>query len=132
MTKERRRLDAGGEFVDSDDENFEEHLFISDPLEGCEASDSCESKTKFVQGHFLPVESGDGEDGIVLCDTPGFGDTEGEAADIANAVSITSAIRSCSAAKLILLVRGVDIVASGDRGTALLKLFSLMKRLIAG
>ena len=66
---------------------------------------------------------------IVLCDTPGFEDTNGPEVDIANGISIVRAIRQCKTVKPVVLVSYKSI---GDRFEGLKSLIHLLARLIPG
>ena len=66
---------------------------------------------------------------IILCDTPGFDDTNGPEVDIANGISIVRAIRQCKTVKPVVLVSYKSI---GDRFQGLKKLTHLLAGLIPG
>ncbi|CAM2727660.1 unnamed protein product [Rotaria socialis] len=66
---------------------------------------------------------------VILCDTPGFEDTNGPEVDIANGISIVRAIRQCKTVKPVVLVSYRSI---GDRFEGLKKLAHLLAGLIPG
>jgi hypothetical protein len=47
---------------------------------------------------------GKSEDTIILCDSPGFGDTGGAVMDIANGLGIAEALRCCKSMKPIIVI----------------------------
>ena len=53
-----------------------ECIHVSDELEGCHVSNEADSQTKYLAAHPDPGT------GLVLCDTPGFEDTEGTVTDV--------------------------------------------------
>ena len=67
------------------------------------------------------------KDSIVLCDTPGVGDTQGAEEDIANGVSIVRAIRECRSVKPVVVIsyRGI-----GDRLSGLTSLSRALIRMM--
>ena len=44
------------------------------------------------------------EDGIILCDAPGFGDTDGVEVDISNGIGIIRALQKCKSVKFIIVL----------------------------
>ncbi|CAF4248425.1 unnamed protein product [Rotaria sp. Silwood2] len=64
---------------------------------------------------------------IILCDTPGFEDTNGPEVDIANGISIVKAIRRCRSVKPVVLISYKSI---GDRFEGLKNLTHLLAGLI--
>lgn len=66
---------------------------------------------------------------IILCDTPGFEDTNGPEVDIANGISIVRAIQKCKSVKPVVLVSYKSI---GDRFQGLKDLTHLLAGLIPG
>ncbi|CAF4609528.1 unnamed protein product, partial [Rotaria magnacalcarata] len=68
-----------------------------------------------------------GQDSIILCDSPGFGDTNGPEVDIANGIAIVRAIRVCESVKPVLLISYTII---GDRYEVLKDLTYTLARLI--
>ena len=65
----------------------------------------------------------------LLCDTPGFEDTNGAEVDIANGISIVKAIQQCKSVKPVVLVSYKSI---GDRFEGLKNLTHLLAKLIPG
>ena len=61
-----------------------------------------ESVTKYITA--VPIPSGKGGKQIVLCDTPGFGDTNGPEVDIANGIGVIRAIQNCKSVRPIVLI----------------------------
>ncbi|CAF3393328.1 unnamed protein product, partial [Rotaria sp. Silwood2] len=68
-----------------------------------------------------------GQDSIILCDSPGFGDTNGPEVDIANGIAIVRAIQVCESVKPVLIISYKSI---GDRYEGLKDLTHTLARLI--
>ncbi|ETO31352.1 Helicase conserved domain containing protein, partial [Reticulomyxa filosa] len=49
---------------------------------------------------------------VVLCDTPGFGDSSGPEVDVANGIGVIKALQSCKSVKPVVLI---SYIALGDR-----------------
>lgn len=58
------------------------------------------------------------EDGIILCDAPGFGDTNGVEVDISNGIGIIRALQKCKSVKFIIVLTD----QFGDTGDNLIKI----------
>jgi GTP-binding protein EngB required for normal cell division len=56
---------------------------------------------------------------MVLCDSPGFGDTDGAEIDIANGIGIVKAVQQCKSVKPVILISQQSI---GDRSEGITKL----------
>ena len=56
-----------------------------------------------VRAGDLPGSKLDPDTMIVVCDSPGFGDTEGHEVDIANGIGIARAVRRCKKVKPLIL-----------------------------
>ena len=56
----------------------------------------------------MPAE-GNFDGGLLCCDTPGVGDTEGTEVDVANAIAITAAIKTCSTLRIVLVMKGCTL-----------------------
>ena len=64
------------------------------------------SETRSLSAVTIPMndpEVESGQDPVILCDTPGFGDTSGAEMDIANGFSVVQAIRGCRSVKLVVV-----------------------------
>jgi energy-coupling factor transporter ATP-binding protein EcfA2 len=71
------------------------------------------SETRFVHALTLPCSTElDPSGTITLCDTPGFGDTEGAETDLANCLGIYHALKHCRSVRFVVLFSGK---ALGDR-----------------
>ncbi|CAF1394740.1 unnamed protein product [Adineta steineri] len=70
---------------------------------------------------------GRGDDGVILCDSPGFEDTSGPEVDIANGIGIVKAIKGCQSVKPVVLVSYKSI---GDRCTGVKDLAHMLTGLI--
>jgi hypothetical protein len=98
---------------------------VKDPLFGCDVGHHQDAQTKQVHAH--QVKGG----GTVLCDTPGFDDTDdskGSTTDVANSIATFHTIRACRSVQILLLVDTRDI--GGGRGGDLKKLLQLMNRFV--
>ncbi|CAM4971805.1 unnamed protein product [Rotaria socialis] len=72
------------------------------------------SETRFITSvriNFKDV-GGSTNDSVLLCDSPGFGDTRGPEIDIANRVGISKAIKTCKSVKVVVLI---SYLSMGDR-----------------
>ena len=98
-------------------------------LEKVRTSSSSKSETRYITS--VPVdltELGSINRGqVILCDTPGFGDTAGPEVDIANALSIVEAIRKSKSVKPVILVSYKSI---GDRYQGLKSLAHILAGMI--
>ena len=98
-------------------------------LRNVTTSPSAKSETRFI----IPISvdlSGvvaSRSDSIIICDTPGFDDTNGPEVDIANGISIIRAIRECKSVRPVVLVSYKGI---GDRFEGLKNLTHLLAGLI--
>ncbi|CAF4686848.1 unnamed protein product, partial [Rotaria sp. Silwood2] len=98
-------------------------------LRNVTTSPSAKSETRFI----IPITvdlSGvvaSRSDSIIICDTPGFEDTNGPEVDIANGISIIRAIRECKSVRPVVLVSYKGI---GDRFEGLKNLTHLLACLI--
>lgn len=108
-----------------DSKNCDERLEVEDPLEGCLVGYTGDSETRYLRGYLEPSS----EDGrLVICDTPGFEDTEGCDVDIANAVAVSWAIRRSKSIRLVLLIEASIIL--NPRGKGLNTLLTLFQRFL--
>ncbi|KAL4496499.1 hypothetical protein ABPG72_014729 [Tetrahymena utriculariae] len=90
------------------------------------------SETKFV----IPVkikttdqegnENGE-DDEYILCDTPGFHDTDGKESEIANLTAITKYISVCQSVKPVVVISEKQI---SDRGQGIKSIASVIKRMV--
>lgn len=106
------------------DNNFFERYDVENPLDGCTVGYTGNSETRYLRSYLDPSSTSR----LVLCDTPGFEDTEGSDVDIANAVAIAWAIRHSKSVRLVLIVESSSILST--RGNELSKLFTLFKRFL--
>lgn len=92
---------AGTKFIETDDGDFEiESLPSSNhEFEGYKVSGRSRSCTRCLQTTTIIVEGRD----VVLCDTPGFGDTEGHEFYIANGILMVQALYRAKAVKPVLV-----------------------------
>src|SRR3990167_2268957 len=82
------------------------------------------SQTRFISAATSTME---GRKEQILVDTPGFSDTEGITMDLANMVSISSALKKCANAFLILVIPHNYLKV--DRGSLFRKLLHLIHSL---
>ncbi|KAL4489804.1 hypothetical protein ABPG72_022444 [Tetrahymena utriculariae] len=64
---------------------------------------------------------------IILCDSPGFGDTAGPEVDIANGLGIVNAIKQCKSVRPVILLSYKSI---GDRGQGIKQLAHILVGLV--
>jgi len=90
---------------------------IKPGLEQFVTSDSSHSVTRSINSvsvelhSLLPQSSMSGY--VTLCDTPGFGDTDGAEYDIANGIGIANAMRVCKSIKPVILISNLENRAKG-------------------
>ena len=106
------------------DMHFVERLEVENPLDGCTVGYTGNSETRYLRSYF----DSSSDPHLVLCDTPGFDDTEGSDIDIANAVAIAWAIRQSKTVRLVLVIESSSILST--RGNELSRLFTLFKRFL--
>lgn len=80
------------------------------------------SKTRFIKS--IKCD----KPGLMICDTPGFEDTHRVEIEIANSISITSAIQGCRSVKPLLLINYSDITCG--RGGPIRDTLFLITRMI--
>ncbi|CAF3931930.1 unnamed protein product, partial [Adineta steineri] len=66
---------------------------------------------------------------IILCDAPGFGDTESPEMDISNCVGVIRALKSCKSISILALSSYRSL---GDRGEGILQLIHILINMIKG
>ncbi|ETO02742.1 hypothetical protein RFI_34671, partial [Reticulomyxa filosa] len=82
---------------------------INKALNNVTCSASAKSETKYITA--IPInlkELGVRStklDNVVLCDTPGFEDTNGPEVDVANGIGIIKALQTCKSVKPVVLIR---------------------------
>jgi predicted GTPase len=93
---------------------------INNPaLKQVKMSPSSTSVTRYITAipvNFREVGGFNAEGSIVLCDTPGFEDTNGPEVDVANGIGLVNAVRQCRSVKPLVLISYKSI---GDRLTGL-------------
>ena len=62
-------------------------------LPGCEIGQGQDSQTELLQAYETPS-------GLVMCDTPGFGDTGGAEIELSGSIAITRLMRSCKTVRI--------------------------------
>ena len=101
-------------------------MTFPDPkLKEFQTSSGAASATKHV--NCFEVEIMDGS--VVLCDIPGFGDTEGTEVDIANGFGVIQAIQCARSIKPILVL---SKDAMGARGSVVIETVDTITRLLGG
>lgn len=102
--------------------HFLEHITTNQPgkninLNSVKISYKAESETRIITPVKVNLKDIGGYEkkDVIICDTPGLGDTAGAEVDIANAISIIEAIRSCKSVKPVILVNYLDFGGRGDR-----------------
>ena len=105
------------------DNQFVGQLEVEDPLDGCIVGHTANSETRYLRSY---VDRDGGN--LLLCDTPGFEDTDGSNTDIANAVAISWAIRKSKTVRLVLIIESSTI--GNGRGNDLCRLLTLFKRFL--
>lgn len=78
-------------------------IAITDPaLQTAVTSPTSESQTRYINP--VTVSFKDGQENVILCDTPGFGDSSGPKVDIANGIGIIKAFQGSKSVKPIVLI----------------------------
>ena len=88
-------------------------------------SSKAESETRYISA--VPVHP-DQNSSIILCDSPGFGDTAGPEVDIANGLGIVEAVKGCKSVKPVILISYLMV---GDRGEGIKKLAHLLVKMVS-
>ena len=86
---------------------------VPDGLDEFIRSDSSESVTKAIHAKGLVLPDGRH---IVLCDTPGFGDTKGVEMEISNGLMIVRSLKQAKSVKPVLVVNGAELVTTARGG----------------
>ncbi len=96
-------------------------------LKEVKTSPEKKSETRYIKAIPVSFESigYDREGGIVICDTPGFEDTQGAEVDIANAIGVLEAVRGAKTVRPVVLISNKSI---GDRCELLKELAHLLVR----
>jgi len=84
------------------------------------------SETRFISA--VPIHIEETNEKVVICDTPGFEDTNGPEVDIANRYSIVNAVKNCKSVRIVFLV---SYKSMGDRLKGLRKLANTLIEMIA-
>ncbi|CAF4867046.1 unnamed protein product, partial [Rotaria sp. Silwood1] len=94
-------------------------------------SPSARSETRYITTVTVNFKDVDGyTDGdIILCDTPGFEDTNGPEIDIANGIAVVRAVKGCKSVKPVVLISYKSI---GDRCRGVKELAHVLVGLIPG
>ena len=111
-----------GEIRPSSDAQF------ANDLRQITASPFMRSETRSISSVAIPCSgAGSHEDSILLCDTPGFEDTDGPELDIANGLGVIAAVRRCRSVRPVVLVGKLD---EGMRGQGVGKFISTLDKLM--
>ncbi|CAF4038489.1 unnamed protein product, partial [Rotaria sordida] len=110
--------------IDGVPKNPQLKQIVSSPLSKSETR-FISTVTVLLQDVIGAHESGD----IILCDAPGFGDTEGPEVDIANGVGVIEALRRCKSIKILALSSYKSL---GDRGQGIQKLAHILINMMQG
>ncbi|MBX9585798.1 MAG: hypothetical protein K2X50_00940 [Gammaproteobacteria bacterium] len=111
-----------------------EHIQASgvktDILREVKTSPEKKSETRYIKAIPVSFESigYERDGGIVICDTPGFEDTQGAEVDIANAIGVVEAVRGAKTVRPVVLISNKSI---GDRCELLKELAHLLVRTVA-
>ncbi|ETO02276.1 hypothetical protein RFI_35160, partial [Reticulomyxa filosa] len=88
---------------------------VKDALITVKTSPYAKSETRYIAAVPIDLKARGvigGSDTIVLCDTPGFEDTNGPEVDVANGVGIVKALQNCKSVKPVILM---SYIALGNR-----------------
>jgi len=100
-------------------------------LKKVSSSPFAKSETRFISA--VPINildmDGDNNERLVLCDTPGFEDTNGAEVDIANGYSIVKAVKGCKSVRIVLLV---SYKSMGDRLNGIRNLTHILVQMVSG
>lgn len=64
---------------------------------------------------------------IMVCDTPGFDDTNGPEVDVANGVGVVAAVQQCKSVRPVVLISSKSV---GDRGQGIKRMAHLLTKII--
>ncbi|KAL4505988.1 hypothetical protein ABPG72_013749 [Tetrahymena utriculariae] len=127
---------AGSKIQKVENKDGLSHWEPSDPLyqslQRVISKADAKSETKFVIPIKIKASDQEGnefgnEDEVIICDTPGFNDSEGKESDIANLTGITKCISVCNSIKPIVLISEKQI---SDRGQGIKHLANIIKRMV--
>ncbi len=96
--------------------------FVTSPFPRSETKSINAIEIEYLGTESSPVES------LILCDTPGFGDTDGVETDIANGIGVVRAVRLSHKLKPVILISGNSI---GDRWEGVTKLSQTLIRFVS-
>lgn len=93
-------------------------------------SPHAKSETRYIRA--IPInfkEAGlDRDGGIVICDTPGFEDTNGPEVDVANGLGVVEAVHGAKSVRPVILISNKSV---GDRGELIKALAHLLVGIVA-
>lgn len=92
-----------------------EQPYLNQALNNVTASSKAESETRYISPISVNLKDigGHDDENVIICDSPGFGDTAGVEVDIANGYGIIQAIKECRSVRPVFLFSYKRI---GDRG----------------
>lgn len=93
----------------------------NEALKSVISSYKAESETRYINPIVVNLRDIGGREDkdVIICDTPGIGDTAGAEVDIANGIGIVDAIKESRSVKPVFLLSGLRI---GDRGEGIREL----------
>jgi len=103
------------EYINRINKNGPYNQMKSDNIKNLKSSCFLRSETRFINPIQLDLDKDDryNIDSIIICDTPGFRDTNGTEVDIANGLSIINTINMAKSIRPVILISERNI---GDRG----------------
>lgn len=81
-------------------------------------SSEAKSCTRHINAALIPkamMEKVLKREEVLICDTPGFGDTNGIEVDIANQVGMVQALHECSSVRLLVILPATSLLISNSR-----------------
>ena len=119
MHRVRVQIDESGASVN----HFEPVSELSEELKSFVTSPHAQSETRSINSVSVDLSQVlDGANGsVVLCDTPGFGDTAGAEVDITNGIGIVRGVQRSRCAKLVVILNGRSMGDRAESVKALLK-----------
>ena len=123
---------AGSEMVQTKTEKGLNHIMpvnIKNPaLKNVTTSASAKSETRFITAVPINITVNGRNEEVFLCDSPGFGDTNGAEMDIANGYSIVKAIQGCKSVRVVLLI---SYKSMGDKLTGIKNMAHVLIQMIS-
>jgi hypothetical protein len=99
-------------------------------LQEVTTSPHAKSETRYIRA--IPINFKDvgldRDGGIVICDTPGFEDTNGPEVDVANGLGVVEAVRKSKSVRPVVLISNKSV---GDRGELIKSLAHLLVGIVA-